>query len=356
MTYGAFPSGRWENTGGALVFSSVVTGLDGITGIAGGGTVFNFQDGIGWKQLGNLTGAVTIAHAISPTSGPYEFYAQTANGELYYLKAGATQWVDTKVLLFPSTIKTEGGGVTGIGAQGSVWHYEDTGKFTRVGTMTGVVALTPFDSHLRGELFAQVADGSIWLATYAAGYPEDPAHANWTPTMPVTSCPARWRRAVSGDHWDLRGRDGLAIPGSGRVDRAHGARRGHPSPLRRQLRPQRRATSARRTPSPEFELRDLRPARRRLDLVLQRGEASVGQYPRLSHRLGRSSPGRPRTNEEPDAGRGSGIHLAGLDLAGGELVEFEVLEVPVELARTVDLARGADGVEPTGLEDDHLIA
>ena len=52
----------------------------------------------------------------------------------------------------------------------------------------------------------------------------------------------------------------------------------------------------------------------------------------------------------------SGVHLAGLDLAGRELVELDVLEVAVELALVLELPRLADRLDPAVVQDDDLIA
>lgn len=55
-------------------------------------------------------------------------------------------------------------------------------------------------------------------------------------------------------------------------------------------------------------------------------------------------------------GIGSGAHLSRLDFAGGELVELDVLEVPEDLARGLELVRAARGLEPAPVQDDEMLA
>ena len=50
------------------------------------------------------------------------------------------------------------------------------------------------------------------------------------------------------------------------------------------------------------------------------------------------------------------MHVPGLDLAAGVLVELHVEQVPVELALGLELGRGADVLEPAVVQDDDLVA
>ena len=58
---------------------------------------------------------------------------------------------------------------------------------------------------------------------------------------------------------------------------------------------------------------------------------------------------------EVDGNRSSG-EVANLDLAGRELVEFDVLEVAIQLAVVADLAGRAGGFQVAVVEQDHAVA
>ena len=114
--------------------------------------------------------------------------------------------------------------------------------------------------------------------------------------------------------------------------------------------PRRRSSSRRTSPRPSASSSSSTP----------------GPHPRAGHQADRrrllievGSTGQSRRDRRSPAlwhRLTSGVHLPGLDLAGGELVELDVQDVAEELALGLELARGADLLDPAVVQDDDLVA
>ena len=113
-----------------MVADTVVGG--GVIGVAGGGSVWRYQDGAGWTGFGGA-GVVALVYAYN-SSYQETVFAQTSNGEIY--ERVSNQWVDTHGALVLGSMAANTGllgantGITGIAGGGSVWHFQDNTGWT----------------------------------------------------------------------------------------------------------------------------------------------------------------------------------------------------------------------------------
>src|SRR6516164_2619570 len=90
--------------------------------------------------------------------------------------------------------------------------------------------------------------------------------------------------------------------------------------------------------------------------VLGSRSSAIDHWPRALILIDPSSPIRHRPFGHRPSAIPSSVHLPGLDVARGELVELDVLEVAEELAVVLELAGVADRLDAAVVQDDDLLA
>jgi hypothetical protein len=156
-------TGAWINTGGALVVGSMVADpVNGVTGVAGGGSVWHFRNGHGWSSDG---GAGVVALVDTFSGFGYEIFAQVFNGVVYKLVNGV--WVSTGGALYGGTMTASGSGIIGIAGGGSVWHYQDAGGWSGFG---GAVFVSDAGVQGQNEFYAQTSNGELYSTAPGQGF------------------------------------------------------------------------------------------------------------------------------------------------------------------------------------------
>ena len=116
-------TGGWAATGGALNPGSMIANSNGISGVAGQGTVYHYYDEGGWVRVGPITGAVSLVNSWG-LSGNEELFAEMADAAVWVFNFATGAWTDTAGDFTPGTMIANSNGVSAI-AGGTVYHYAD---------------------------------------------------------------------------------------------------------------------------------------------------------------------------------------------------------------------------------------
>lgn len=165
-----YTAGTWSSTGGYLVPGSMVADADGISGIAGGGSVFHFTAEQGWSEVGTLMGVDTLVTSRN-LSGQEELFAQRADGAIWVYRWRLGVWINTGDVLDAGSMIADSNGISGVYGPGYVFHYFDEYGWLRVGTIGNAVSLVDSISAAgQEELFAQLSDSSVWVFNFATSH------------------------------------------------------------------------------------------------------------------------------------------------------------------------------------------
>ncbi len=162
-----YATDTWTNTGGYLDRGTMIADSDGVIGIASGGTVFQYAKGLGWTQDGTLGNVASLVVSKDLSDQP-ELFGQLADGSvwLYHWDTGA--WQATGGVLDPGTMVADSNGISGVAGGGTVYHYYYEYGWVRVGSLTGAGSLvSSWNLSGQEELFADMADGSVWIFDFA---------------------------------------------------------------------------------------------------------------------------------------------------------------------------------------------
>ncbi len=142
----------------------MIADSNGIIGIALGGAIFQYAEGLGWAQVGGLGDAVSLVTS-KDLSARSELFAQLTDGSIWVYHWDTGTWASTGGSLVAGTMIANSYGISGVASGGAVSQYYDESGWVHIGPLTGVTSLLSG----QGELFAETADGSIWDFSYATG-------------------------------------------------------------------------------------------------------------------------------------------------------------------------------------------
>ena len=157
----------WTDTGGSLVPGSMVADSNGISGIAGGGTVFHYTSESGWTEAGSLADATSLVTSQN-LSGQEELFAQRSDGTVWVYRWLTGLWANTGGVLNAGSMVADSNGISGTNGPGYVFHYFDEYGWLRVGALGNVASLVDsINASGQEELFAELADNSVWVFNFA---------------------------------------------------------------------------------------------------------------------------------------------------------------------------------------------
>jgi hypothetical protein len=162
--------GQWTAAGGALVPGTVFADGSTILGVAGGGTVWQYQVGGGWSRVGTLDGVTQVVDSVDvvPNGAPDmgisdvpRYYAERSDGSVWVITPSDTDpaWVATGGTLEPGTMVVDETGIAGVAGGGTVFAYTTETGWAQVGSLSGVDSLLC----LAGDMLARRGDDSIWF-------------------------------------------------------------------------------------------------------------------------------------------------------------------------------------------------
>jgi beta-glucosidase len=159
-------TGTWADTGGGLAAGTMVADSNGISGVAGGGTVFHYFDEGGWVQVGPLSGSVALVLSWGPT-GHEELFAQLSDLSVWAFDFAVGIWKSTGGKINAGSLGAISTGVVGI-AGGTVFRYVDgSGWLPMQSAQSFVSVIDGRDASGNEVLFARTSDGTLYQFSLA---------------------------------------------------------------------------------------------------------------------------------------------------------------------------------------------